>query len=162
MALMTQLEFAEKQGWSKQYVHKLVKNGVIKLVNGKVDPEQAIRAIEKNADPVTQLRSDRQPPDILPGQNQQGGAVDFVTARTMREAFRAKLAKLEYEEKSGRLTDAGKVNDDAFKAGRILRDELLGLPDRMADILAAESDPIRIRNLLLEELESSLNRLCVK
>ena len=78
----------------------------------------------------------------------------------MREAFKAKLAKLEYEEKTGKLTDASKVKDDAFKAGRILRDELLGIPDRIADLLSAEDNPVTIKNLLLEELETALNRVC--
>ena len=79
----------------------------------------------------------------------------------MREAFRAKMAKLEYEEKSGTLTEAAKVRQDAFKAGRIIRDELLAIPDRMADVLAAEDDPRKVRELLQEELEAILNAMAL-
>lgn len=86
-------------------------------------------------------------------------AVDFVTARTMREAFKAKMAKIEYEEKADKLTDATKVRDDAFRAGRMVRDALLGIPDRLFDVLAAEKDPVVVRTRLLEELESVLNKL---
>ena len=155
MALISQAEFARQQGFTKGYVTKLIKKGIVKLKNGKVDSVQAQQAMKANADPVTLIRSD-QSTDLAAS---QPGAVDFVTARTIREAFKAKMAKLEYEEKSGTLTDAAKVKQDAFKAGRIIRDELLAIPDRMADVLAAEDDPGKVGELLQEELEAILNEL---
>lgn len=157
MALMTQAAFARQQGFTRGYVTKLIKKGVIQLKNGKVDSAQAEQAMKANSDPVTLIRSD-QSADLAPS---QPGAVDFVTARTMREAFKAKMAKLEYEEKSGTLTDAAKVKQDAFKAGRIIRDELLAIPDRMADVLAAEDDPRKVGGLLQEELEAILNAMAL-
>ncbi len=158
MALITQAEFARQLEVSKPYIHKLVKKGIIKLRNGKVDTEQALAAMKANADPANALREES-PSEVIPAVGNTAGAVDFVTARTMREAFRAKLAKLEYEEKSGKLTDAGKVRNDAFKAGRIIRDELLAIPDRLADVLAAEDDPGSVRQIIFEELEKVLNRI---
>lgn len=157
MALITQAAFARQQGFTRGYVTKLIKKGVIQLKNGKVGSAQAEQAMKANADPVTLIRSD-QSSDLAPT---QPGAVDFVTARTMREAFKAKMAKLEYEEKSGTLTDAAKVKQDAFKAGRIIRDELLAIPDRMADVLAAEDDPRKVGELLQEELEAILNAMAL-
>ncbi|WP_066015958.1 MULTISPECIES: hypothetical protein [Endozoicomonas] len=155
MALISQAEFARQQGFTRGYVTKLIKKGIVKLKNGKVDSVQAQQAMKANADPVTLIRSD-QSADLSPT---QPGAVDFVTARTMREAFKAKMAKLEYEEKSGTLTDAAKVKQDAFKAGRIIRDELLAIPDRMADVLAAEDNPYEVTKLLREEIEQALSAL---
>jgi len=155
MALMSQAEFARQQGFTKGYVTKLIKKGIIRLSNGKVDSNQAQQAMKANADPVSLIRTD-QTTELAPA---QPGAVDFVTARTMREAFRAKMAKLEYEEKSGTLTDAAKVKQDAFKAGRIIRDELLAIPDRLADVLAAEDDPATVRRIICDELELVLRRL---
>ena len=38
--------------------------------------------------------------------------------RTMCEAFRAKMAKREYEEKSGTLTDKKRQNKEGKKAGK--------------------------------------------
>ena len=155
MALISQAEFARQQGFTRGYITKLIKKGIVKLKNGKVDSVQAEQAMKANADPVTLIRSD-QSTDLAPT---QPGAVDFVTARTMREAFKAKMAKLEYEEKSGTLTDAAKVKQDAFKAGRIIRDELLAIPDRMADVLAAEDNPYEVTRLLREEIEQALSAL---
>lgn len=158
MALITQAAFSRQIGVSKPYIHKLVKKGIIRLRNGKVDTEQALAAMKANADPANLLRGETQTEVIPAGGNAVGG-VDFVTARTMREAFKAKLAKLEYEEKSGKLTDAARVKNDAFKAGRIIRDELLAIPDRLADVLAEEDDPGTVGKLLQDELEAILNEL---
>ena len=164
MALMSLSAFAKSQGWSRQYVSKLVKQGKITLVNGKVDRDKALAALQANAEPASALRKSSAGQTTMsmqsptrPSDSRQ--AVDFVTARTMREAFRAKMAKLEYEQKAGKLTDAAKVRDDAFQAARMTRDALLGIPDRMADILAAEKDPGRVSELLREELENVLEQL---
>ena len=158
MPLISQAEFARQQGVSKPYITKLIKKGVIKLRNKKVDTEQAVAAIKANAEPSTALRTES-PPEVISPPANAGGPVDFVTARTMREAFKAKLAKLEYEEKSGTLTSVSQVKDDAFKAGRIIRDELLAMPDRLCDVLAAEEDPRTIREVLFAELENVLTRI---
>ena len=45
------------------------------------------------------------------------------------------------------------------KAGKMVRDGLLALPDRLVDLLAAESDPATVRKTLLDELEEVLNKL---
>ncbi|WP_419835375.1 hypothetical protein [Endozoicomonas atrinae] len=160
MKLLSQSEFARRQGWSRQYVGKLVKSGKITLVNGKVDPEQAQAAIKAQSEPSTELRAKSQSGTILPASpTDSRQAVDFVTARTMREAFKAKMAKMEYEEKAGKLTDASKVREEAFRAGRIVRDSLLGIPDRLSDVLAAENDPAQVRQLLMGEFENILQAL---
>ena len=160
MALLSQSEFAKRQGWSRQYVAKLVKSGKIKLINGKVDEQTAFSALKQQAEPSTALRQAQARQEAFPATpTDSRQAVDFVTARTMREAFKAKMAKMEYEEKSGKLTDAARVRDDAFQAARMVRDALLGIPDRLADVLAAETDPKKIRELLMNELEDILNEL---
>ena len=160
MALLSQSEFARNQGWSRQYVAKLVKSGKIKLNNGKIDSDAALTAIDAQSEPSTVLRSKPSGQTVIPATpTDSRQAVDFVTARTMREAFKAKMAKMEYEEKAGKLTDASKVKEDAYRAGRIVRDALLGLPDRFSDVLAAETDPVKVRQLLMDEFESILNEL---
>ncbi|WP_062262421.1 hypothetical protein [Endozoicomonas arenosclerae] len=160
MTLISQSAFAKGQGWSRQYVAKLVKSGKIRLHNGKINPEEALKAIQSQAEPSTALRKPPPQSEVLPvAPTDSRQAVDFVTARTMREAFRAKMAKMEYEEKAGKLTEASKVREDAYRAGRMLRDALLGIPDRQADVLAAETDPRKVRQLLMDELESILSEL---
>ncbi|WP_252177205.1 hypothetical protein [Endozoicomonas sp. 4G] len=160
MTLISQSEFAKRQGWSRQYVAKLVKSGKIRLHKGKINPDEALKAIQAQAEPSTVLRKPPVSADSLPvAPTDSRQAVDFVTARTMREAFRAKMAKMEYEEKAGKLTEASKVREDAYRAGRMLRDALLGIPDRLADVLAAEEDSMAVRQLLENEIEQALEKL---
>ncbi len=61
-------------------------------------------------------------------------------ARTMREFYEAKLAKLEYEKRIGKLIDSGKVRQNAFALARRLRDRLLNIPDRISAELVGISD----------------------
>jgi len=62
MALISQSEWARRQGFSKQYVGKLLKLGKIKLTNGKIDEYTA------NAELESQRHAD------LPQQRKGGGS----------------------------------------------------------------------------------------
>ncbi|WOG29465.1 hypothetical protein [Endozoicomonas sp. 8E] len=67
MALISQAEFARQQGFTKGYVTKLIKKGIVKLKHGRVDSVQAEQAMKANADPLTLIRSD-QSTDLAPTQ----------------------------------------------------------------------------------------------
>ena len=165
MALVSQSEFAKRNGWTRQYVSKLVRQGRIRLENGKVNEIAALRALKADAEPSTVLREkvpekrSLTPAVSSPAPMESRPSVDYLTARTMREAYRAKMTRMEYEQKQGKLTDAARVREDAFQAGRIVRDAILALPDRLADILAAENNPGKVHQLLRDELELALEQL---
>ena len=171
---ITQSEFARRNGWTRQYVAKLIKQGRISLEGRRIDPVAAKRAIDNLSEPSTELR--KRPvakavqghttgaafiPQSVSASPPTDGrkAVDYASARTMREAYRAKMARLDYEERKGKLVDAQKMYEEGFQPGRQIRDALLGIPDRMADILAAEPDPARVRQLLHDELTQALTEL---
>ena len=78
-------------------------------------------------------------------------------AGTIKEAYNARLAKLAYEEKSGALVKTDSVKVAWFNTLRVVRDRALNLPDRLAPLLATESDPKIVRDLLEEELRIILN-----
>ena len=65
--------------------------------------------------------------------------------------FRAKLRRLEYETKQGKLIEAEVYRKAAADAFRTFRDGLLGLPDRLATTIAAESDPKKVHLALKTE-----------
>jgi hypothetical protein len=56
--LLTQAQFARKAQYSRARITQLVKQGVIILRNGKVDPAQANAAIEANIDRSRRVRSE--------------------------------------------------------------------------------------------------------
>lgn len=83
----------------------------------------------------------------------------LAQSRAIREAYQARLAKLEFEQKSGKLVDAAEVKVRAFKMARSARDALLGLPDRLAPVLASETDVQVVHRLLLDDIERTCQRL---
>ena len=77
-------------------------------------------------------------------------------ARTRLANVSAELKELEHSEKTGELLQAATVHQqDAALAG-ILSNNLLSIPDRIAPVLAAETDDGKIYDLLFEEINRSL------
>jgi hypothetical protein len=64
---------------------------------------------------------------------------------------RAQLAELELAERAGELVLAAKVDAIMFGLARAGREAVLALPDRLATVLAAESDPTVVHAKLLAE-----------
>ena len=83
----------------------------------------------------------------------------YAGSRAAREGYNARLAKLEFEQRSGKLVDADQVKAQLFALGRRARDTLLGVPDRLAPILAGETDQAVIHRLLTEEITRGLSEL---
>lgn len=83
----------------------------------------------------------------------------YAGSRAVREGYNARIAKLEFEERSGKLVDADQVRAQIFALGRRTRDSLLGVPDRLAPILAGLTDPTAIHRLLTEEISRGLAEL---
>lgn len=116
-----------------------------------------------NPEPVVKLATSGAPDDgpvggdALPGRQPQGPS--YAQSRAVREAYQARLAKLEYEQKSGKLVDADQVKASAFKTARTVRDGLLNLPDRIAHELAHETDATRVHARLSTEIRTVLEAL---
>ena len=88
-------------------------------------------------------------------------ASSYADSRAARESYLARLAKLEFEERSGKLVDADEVRAQVFALGRRMRDAMLALPDRVAPVLVAQADPADIHRVLSEEIQSCLSELSV-
>jgi hypothetical protein len=83
----------------------------------------------------------------------------YAGSRAAREAYLARLAKLDFERKSGKLIDADEVRAQLFALGRRARDSLRGVPDRLAPILVGQTDAAMIHRMLSEEIERGLMEL---
>lgn len=83
-------------------------------------------------------------------------AAAMAKNRAIREAYEARLKKLDWEQKSGLLVEAEAVKSEAFKLARTVRDSMLNIPDRIAAELAAESDTFRVHARLTEEIRKVL------
>lgn len=148
-------EYAKHRGVSHVAVIKAIKAGrITKEADGSIDPDKADAEWEQNTDISRNPRKATRtaPPD---GVMQQGP--DYTVSRAVREAYTARLAKLEYEEKVGTLIKAEEVKMTWFNTLRIIRDRVLQMPDRMASTLAAETDAGLIKATMDAELRRILD-----
>ncbi|RII79109.1 terminase small subunit [Pseudomonas monteilii] len=167
MTYLTKSEFAARHGWSKSYVSKLAKQERLVLTDdGKVDVEATELLLAESADPSKaavaarheenrverDVRSQLQPglgplaalqPDPAPG-----GAHNFQKAKAHREYYLAQLAEAEFNKVQGNLVERKAVEDAAYTAGRMLRDQLFGLAPQLAAELVGMSDPWEIEKHL--------------
>lgn len=157
--------FSKLVGVSVQAVSKAAKSGrlvrsVILDAEGKVkgiDPELGLEEWGENSpgivSPKTKALNDEDLP--LPS------GLSYADARAVREVYQARLAKLLYEEKMGRLVDAENAEKEFFELGRTVRNTILTVPDRYGHELAAETDVNRftekLTRVLIEALEQAAN-----
>lgn len=141
--LMTQAEYARHRNKSPQFINKLAKAGVLVMRGRLVDAAASDAVLDDKPEP---LPSGQQPTTL-------------AQARLAREVFSAKLKKLEYETRIGKLVPTDEVSIKWFTLGRQIRDRLLGMPSKLAPQLAAETDVRRVREILDAEVTLALKSL---
>lgn len=81
----------------------------------------------------------------------------YLKARAEREQYAAKSAQLDYLKTVGKLVEAAAVRREVGEALAQLKTSLLRVPERSAQLLAAEGDPARITRILGDELRMVLD-----
>src|SRR4051812_24072212 len=161
--MLSQRAYAKLKGVSPQYINKLVLQGKIPMVNGQIDPAKADTALENNRDPAHQGHRKDVPratePRVSAPREQSRGSLNFLEARTIREQIKAKLDKLEYDRRTGKLVEAEKVKEAAESAFRNTRDRLLILPRSLSAVLAATSKPAEAEQILTDAIFNALQGL---
>ncbi|MER2297600.1 MAG: terminase small subunit [Pseudomonas sp.] len=169
MTYLTKSEFAAQHGWSKSYVSKLAKQDRLVLTDdGKVDVEATELLLAESADPSkaavaarheenrverdvrSQLQPGHGPAAVLQPDPASGGAHNFQKAKAHREYYLAQLAEAEFNKVQGNLVERQAVEDAAYSAGRMLRDQFLGLAPQLAAELVAMTDPWDIEKHLVD------------
>jgi hypothetical protein len=158
--------YAKRRGCAMSAVQKAIRTGRITTnAGGKIDPAQADAAWEENTAPrpVTAARHRTSPPQprrlsgpVAPEPALAGGG-NYLVARGVREGFLARLAKIQYEEKLGKLLNRDEVQVERFNTNRIIRDGVLNIPDRVSAQLAAETDEKKVHEILTTEIRIALN-----
>ncbi|MDG7056617.1 MAG: hypothetical protein LKM43_00460 [Wolbachia endosymbiont of Penenirmus auritus] len=154
-AKITQTEWAKEQGFSKQYVCYLVKKGIVQLEDGLIDREQANEAMKAIRDPSQPLRrkggGERSTSDL---------ATMLLKTRIKNEVERGKLLEAKAKAEIGELVSIEEVKTEAFNVARVVRNNLLNIPDRVSALLASMSDTEKIHQTLTEEIRTALEELC--
>ena len=147
--LVKKAEYARMKGVSKVRIGRLVDDGVITLVNGKIDPELADKQI-----------ADAMPEGIGAKKKKSSGKKSsFTEAKTSEKRIQVAMLELNYQEKSGELVKAKDVEVAAFNEARKLRDNMLNIPDRISALVAAEPDENAVRQIIIDEIEKGLQNV---
>lgn len=86
----------------------------------------------------------------------------LVRGRAAKIAIEAQIAQVKLKKLSGELIDSESVKKAAGDMARIIRDNLLNIPDKLAPRLAAENNLDKIHEMLTDELHSCLESLSNK
>ena len=166
--------YARRCAVSDTAVHKAIKSGRIpQEPDGTIDPVKADAAWDRNTDQGQQRKQPptspkTQPPKVQPQPTKpapqnlptpRAAGPDFQTSRAVKETYAAKMAMLDFEERTKGLIKADEVHVAAFNMARRVRDRLLLIPHRLAAIVAAEMDADEVEKLLQEELRKALEEL---
>lgn len=164
MPLMSMREYARHRGCYLNSVQAAVKSGRITLTQGKIDSDAADRAWVRNTNPSLVTRgagatgsrqaiAQAMSPDRNPD---SGSGPDYSKARAVKEHYAARIAKLEFEERSGKLIDKAEAKSKTFEMFRKFRDRMTAIPDRCSALLAAEADQFEVHRILTEEIDTAL------
>jgi hypothetical protein len=155
MSLISQAEWARRQGFSKQYVGKLISERKIKLVNNLIDEQTANSVLTRQRDPNLPLQ--RKGNGIYEQRNEMHDLL--VKTKLKNEIERGKLLEAKVKSEMGELISAEKVRQAMFAKGRIIRDGILNVPDRVSSLIATINDASQIHEILMKELREVLEEL---
>ena len=155
--------YAQHRGVSHEAVRKAIAAGRIhKEADGSIDPAKADaqwlqhtrpaplpsakNVATRVATPVATSRPSTAPPTPSAGDEARG--VDYHKARAVRETYAARLAKLEFEERSDKLVSKDEVDAKVFTLARQLRDRMQQIPNKVApEIVALVVDKPDVRGV---------------
>jgi hypothetical protein len=172
MQLMTVSQYADHKGVSRPAVDSAIRDG--RILIEKVTPrgkkqktvwlnvEECDIKWAQNSDSTflrQKTKGEKQGKEV-----ELGGSVDTASetlqkSRAMRERFAALSGKIDYEKQIGKLVDAEKCNAIVFGMAQTVKQNILNIPDRISAMLASESDPRKINDMLTHELRVALQEI---
>ena len=156
--LVSQSEYARRRGCTEGAVRRAVRDGRIKLIEGKVDPVAADAQWARNTRPRagSEPAAGTSPLAAAPEREDEDSSGGYWASKARREAAEADLAELKLAEQRGELVRAADVR--AAHARRLagLREALLQIPARLAAVLAAEVSQAACHDKLQAEIHAVL------
>ena len=158
--------YARHRGVAESAVRKAIAQGrITKGKNGKINPKVADKEWGQNSDPA-QIKAENtlDSPDYSQNSapNSQGnliGGPSYQQSRAIKEAYGAKLLRLQFEKESKKLISIDDVKVSAFNAARMTRDRILNIPDRVIPQLVGKTNIFEMKEILKAELIKALEEL---
>jgi len=141
--LMTQAEYARHRNKSPQYIGKLYKAGVLVMRGRLVDAVASDAVLDDK--PVERSAPDSQQP-----------ATSYAQAKLADMVFRAKLRRLEFETRQGKLIEAAIVKERWAVILVMLKERILAVPDKLAPEVTALTDERQVREALKRDMNALL------
>jgi hypothetical protein len=160
--LISKSAYARRIGSTPAYVAKLCKEGKIPTHDNKIDPLEADAALHKSRNPkfasnvVTTIPTAPPPPELVEGDDGRDYSALYLKSRALHEEEKARLAKLKADELAGAVLSADQVRLDFFDLAKTVANAILAVPDRLANELAATTEPERVHQALSAELRRCL------
>ena len=150
----------ELGGVSRQAVHDLVKRGIIhKDADGLIDLEEAKKALLNKVRPSGKAAGSIKAatePAAAPAESGDVEVTSYHVAKTLREAAEAQIAKHKLGVLQDRYIEREAAEREAFTQARNIRDRVMGLPTKIAPLLAPVPDAFEGGRMLRDALRQVL------
>ena len=173
--LESKAAFARRKGWNRSTATRYARDGKLVVTeSGMVDVAASEARLAAAADPLKEgvrarHRDGRRDRGREPGADDSGeatradpndSAYQLLTKhRAATEASKAELARLELEEKQGKLGEIEAMRKRAHQSSRRARDAILNLRYRVDPLLAGEADPVKRAEIWDRELRQVCEEL---
>jgi hypothetical protein len=133
MALISKSEWARRQGFSKSYVSKLIRQGKLTVCNGMIDEDKA----HAREDLKKQL----------------------LEAKLNNEMYKGQILEAQANKIAAQYVSAEAVRKVVSARNKVIRDTILKISDRVSSAIVALKDVSEIYFLLTNEIRNTLFEL---
>jgi hypothetical protein len=167
--LITLTELANRLGKKKPQISRWKKQGKVVMVGDKVDYESTVNLLNLAKDPRGGKRekgsngggsqSVNNGVNTVNNSKSGGGgnsSASYYQARAFKENILAQKAALELKVQKGEYVSKEDEQKKGFELAMKLKDKFLSMPDRVAPIIAANSDQYEIRKILKDEIHDAI------
>jgi hypothetical protein len=124
-----------------------------------VEAARAWRLANVRARVGTPTRTSAAPAPTASPPPEPSAATEYANARARREVAEANLAELRLREQSGKLVEVDQVRAEVARIAIYTRETLMNLALRLAPVVAAETDQVKIEQLFQTEFRHVLTAL---
>lgn len=165
MTFLTRTEYAKSKSWSRQYVGKLVQQGRLILTeDGLVDVDASEQFLAMTSEPGRRSTNGQTvpvaptaQPSLSPGIAHPVVHSGYQQAKARLALAQAELTETNLRKANGALVEVDIVDQAAFAAGRMIRDQVLALPAQLAPEVSAISDTWQIERIIASALRRVLD-----
>ena len=136
---LSQSKYAEHKNVTKGYVGKLIKEGRLHLIKGKLNVEMSDAELDNSST--------------------NNKAPNYWAEKALHEKAKRELAELDLKLKSNQVVEVDQIGDHLDKIFSAVRQKLLGMPSKIAPLVQAEESIGGVRIVLESAIFEVLSEL---